>query len=277
MRPLLAGLFCASIALGQQNAQEWLAKGEKQFAQREFAAARKSFEQAAATDGQSFLVFRALGLCDLELHDYDSAYRNWLKALELNGNDLRTQYYLGRLFYDSDLPGEAAVYLRQVVEKAPDDYAALTYLGLSAEATGFEETARDLYRKAIYESNQQKKPYSWAYLALANLLVKRGDEAGARAALMEGEERCPEAQLLATLGDLLAKAGEKQRAEAVLRRSIGLNSSLARSHYRLALLLKSDGLQEEAHHEMEAFQEAKAREAAMLKPQALRKSVTDKK
>ena len=259
------------MLLAQPVVQGWLAKGEGQFTKREFAAARDSFTQAIAVDKANFLALRARGLCELELHDYNAAYQDWLQATQLNPQDLRTKYYLGRLFYEADLPSEAAVYLRQVIEKDPADYSALTYLGLSAEATGYEDTARDLYRKAIYESNRQKKPYSWAYLALANLYSKRGDEAHAREALTEAETRCPEANALASLGDLLAKSGEKARAEAVFRHSIARDGTLSRSHYRLALLLKSDGRTAESQHEMELFTQAKAREAALPKPQALRR------
>lgn len=271
MRLWLAILASCIRLFGQTTAQDWLAQGERQFKAHAFVDAKNSFLQATALDRLNFLSHRALGLCELELRDYNAAYREWLKALELSPDDTRTKYYLGRLFYEADLPREAAVYLRQVVERVPDDYAALTYLGLSAEATGMDDTARDLYRKAIYESNQQGKPYSWAYLALANLYVKRGDEGQARLSLMEAEERCPEAQALAMLGDLLAKEKEPARAEAVLRRSIALDPTLPRSHYRLALLLKADGKETESRSEMELFGQAKARQAALPKPQALRR------
>ena len=271
MLRISAGLSCIALVLTQTNAQEWLAKGQQQFTEHDFSAARDSFQKAIEIDGNNFVSYRALGLSELELHHYNAAYRAWIKSWNLNKDDVPTKYYLGRLFYESDLPNEAAVWLRQVVTASPDDYAALTYLGLSAEALGYEDTARGLYRNAIYESNRQNKPYSWAYLALGNLLVKRDEEAQARKVLAEAEERCPEPHLLALLGELLAKAGEKPRAEAVLRRATALDPGLSRAHYRLALLLKSEGKDKASAEEMHRFQQAKAREAALPKPQALRK------
>ncbi len=267
----LASPLCVTLVFAQTSAQEWLARGQEQFSARDFAAARQSFQQATKIDERNFVAYRALGLSELELRDYNAAYRAWLKASELNKDDTRTKYYLGRLFYDADLPNEAAVWLRQVVTASPDDYAALTYLGLSAEALGFEDTAGDLYRRAVDASNQAHKPYSWTYLALGNLLLKRGEDAQARKLFTEAAQRCPEAHLLAALGDLLVKAGEKPLAESVLRRAIALDSDLSRAHYRLALLLKSEGKEEESKHEMALFQKAKTKESTVPKPQALRR------
>ena len=271
MRRLLAGLFWTGLLLSQSTAQDWLAKGDAQFAKHDFAAAKQSFQQAIELDGHNFLSYRALGLAELELRDYNAAYRAWLKANELDSNDLRTKYYLGRLFYEADLPNEAAAWLRQVVTADPHDYAAQTYLGLSAAALSFDDTADGLYRKAIYESNQQQKPFSWAYLGLANLLIKRGDESQALTVLNETRERCPEPQALSLLGELLMKTSNKKQAEQVLREAIRLDPNLSRAHYRLALLLKAQGKNEEAKSEMEIFQRTKSQEAALPKPQALRK------
>ena len=270
-RLLLAGISCFAPVLAQTSAQEWLAKGQEQFSVHNFAAARESFQQAIKIDERNFVAYRALGLSELELRDYNAAYRAWLKASELNKDDTRTKYYLGRLFYEADLPNEAAAWLRQVVTASPDDYAALTYLGLSAEALGLEDTAGDLYRRAVEASNQAHKPYSWAYLALGNLMVKRGEDSQARKLFTEAAQRCPEAHLLAALGDLLVKAGEKPLAKSVLRQAIALDSDLSRAHYRLALLLKSEGKEEESKHEMGLFQKAKTKESKIPKPQALRR------
>ena len=267
----MAGLCCAALAFSQTRVQEWLAKGQEQFSVHNFAAARESFQQAIKLDDRNFLAYRALGLSELELRDYNAAYQAWLKASELNEDDTRTKYYLGRLFYEADLPNEAAAWLRQVVTASPDDYAALTYLGLSAEALGFEDTAGELYRRAVDASNQANKPYSWAYLALGNLLVKRGEDSQARKLFNEAAQRCPEAHVLAALGDLLVKAGAKPQAELVLRRAIRLDPDLSRAHYRLALLLKSEGKEQESKSEMELFQRAKVKESSLPKPQALRK------
>jgi len=210
-------------------------------------------------------------MSDLELKDYNGAYRAWLKAVELNPKDEKSKYFLGRLFYEADLPNEAAAWLREALQLSPDDYEAITYLGLCAEALGLDDTAAPLYRKAISDSKLQNRPYSWAFLNLGNFLKKHGDPNGALAVLEEGAQRCPEAHELAALGELLATQNEAQRAEEVLRQAIALDPELPQPHYRLGLLLKSTGRLEESRIEMIKFQQAKEREDRNAKIIALRK------
>ena len=204
----------------------------------------------------------------MELKDYDGAYHAWLKAAELNAKDEKTAYYLGRLFFEADLPNEAAAWLRKALALSPDDFAAMTYLGLSAEALGYDDTALGLYRNAVYESNSAKKPYSWAYLSLGKLLVKRGERNEAIRVLQEARRKCPEAHALALLGELLGNSAE---AEAVLREAVALDAHVSQAHYRLALLLKAKGKSDEAREEMEKFQAAKSEESKSARVIALRR------
>ena len=101
-------------------------------------------------------AYRGLGMTDLELKDYNGAYRAWLKAVELDPKDEKSKYFLGRLFYEADLPNEAAAWLREALELSPNDYQAATYLGLCAEALGLDDTAGPLYRSAVAESKARR-------------------------------------------------------------------------------------------------------------------------
>ena len=210
-------------------------------------------------------------MTQLELKNYDAAYHAWLKAAEIDPKDEKTKYYLGRLFYEADFPNEAAAWLREALKLAPDDFAASTYLGLCAEALGFDETAGQLYGKAIAESKAQSKPFAWAFLSYANYLKKHGDEAQALQVLEEGAQKCPEAHELTALGEMLAIHGDRDRAETMLRKAISLDATLSQPHYRLALLLKSLARADEARLEMNKFQELKNEEAKASKIMALRK------
>jgi tetratricopeptide (TPR) repeat protein len=257
-----------------ETAQASYTIGSKQFADHKFAEAKESFQRAIQIDPMFADGYRGIGLTDLELHDYEGAYHAWVKAVELNPQDQKSKYCLGRLFYDADMPNESAAWLRQALELNPADYQAMTYLGLCAEALNFSDTAVQLYRKAILESDAQHKPYSWAYLSLANFLKKQGKPAEAIPVLEQGIEKCPEAHELATLGELLAAQGQIDKAEILLRRAIALDPALSQPHYRLALILKSSGRSEEAQQEMLRFREAKSREDMAPKVIAIRKSLT---
>jgi Flp pilus assembly protein TadD len=267
---LLAPVILAQVR--PETARDFFDLGSRQFSERRFGEAKSSFSRAIELDKMSAEAYRALGMANLELKDYNGAYHAWLKAVGLNPNDEKSKYFLGRLFYEADFPNEAAAWLRQALQLAPDDYQATTYLGLCAEALNFDSTAAQLYRKAIADSEAQQKPYSWAFLSLGNFLKKHGDEKQSLAVLEEGATKCPEAHELAALGELLATHNQPQRAEQVLRQAIALDSGLSQAHYRLALLLRSTDRAEEAKAEMLKFQEAKSREEQQnAKIMALRK------
>jgi len=270
----LATLFVVPVLLlaqAGQDARSLYSQGAACFERHDFAAAKGSFQQAIKLDQTYGDAYKGLGLADIELKDYDGAYHAWVKAASLNPKDAKTRYYLGRLFYEADFPNEAAAWLRECLKLAPNDYAAMTYLGLSAEALGFDDTALQLYRNAIAESRAQNKPYSWAFLSLGKLLMKRGDDRQALAIFEEGERSCPEAHELAVLGELLEKQNQTERAEQVLRRALALDPSLSQAHYRLALLLRASGRTEEASLEMQKFKDTKLEEQNIPKITALRK------
>jgi tetratricopeptide (TPR) repeat protein len=241
------------------------------FAKHDFSAAEPLFQKAINLDPRFADAYKGLGLTEVELKKYNEAYRAWLKAADLNPQDGKVKYYLGRLFYEANLPNEAAAWLREALAASPHDFAAMTYLGLSAEALSYEDVALQLYRQAITESEQNHTPYSWAFLSLANLLQKRGSAEEALRVLQQGEQECPEAHELAALGRTLFARGETERAEQVLRRAINMDATVAEAHYRLGLLLQSSGRTEAARQEMDAFRKAKDLEQQNAKISVLRK------
>jgi len=183
----------------------------------------------------------------------------WLKANQLDPQNVQTTYYLGRMFFEADFWDEAAAWFRQALKADPHHVPAMTYLGMCAKRLNMEKAAFDLYEAAIRESKEQKKPYSWAFLNYAKLLRQSGKEQLAIAALSEAERLCPEAHVLTALGQMLS-ATKPEDAMALLRRAIATDASIPDAHYRLALLLAKFGQAAEAHAEMQRFQEAKAEE-----------------
>jgi tetratricopeptide (TPR) repeat protein len=267
-------LFLGLSAVGQPlptGAKDWYSLGLAQFSQRDFKAAKASFERAISLDNRFADAYKGRGLAQLELQDYDGAYHSWIEASELNPKDAKTKYYLGRVFYEADFPNEAAAWLRQCLELTPKDYAAMTYLGLSAEALSYDDVAEKLYENAIFESRAAHAPYSWAFLSLGKLLQKRGENDNALTILEQGEKECPEAHELAVLGHLLASRNQQTRAEQVLKRAVDMDPGLAEAHYRLALLFQTQGKKAEADREMSLFQKVKAEEKQTPKILALRK------
>lgn len=254
-----------------EDARRWFALGNRQLHDRRFDESRKSLLHAISLDAGFADAYRVLGEAELELHNSDAAYRAWINASKLNPQDTQAKYYLGRLFYEADFFNEAAAWLREVLALAPNHFRAMTYLGLSAEALNYEDTAEQLYRRAIDESKLQGKPFSWAFLGLSKLLRKQGNGKPALSLLEEAEQLCPEAHALSALGQMLAAGKQNTRAQTVLRRAIELDPSLSDTHYRLSLLLRSTGQPAEAQLEMENFRRAKEIEKMNHKITAFRK------
>ena len=264
-------LLVLLYALGSVCAGDWLAVGQQQSAAHQFLEAESSFQRAIDADKNNAEAYKALGRVEVELKKYNEAYHAWLKAEHLDPNCAKTKYYLGRLFYEADLPNQAAAWLREALKLAPHDYAAMTYLGLSAEALSYGDVALKLYGNAIAESVAAQSPYSWAYLSLGKLLQKRGETDRAFKVLEQGSQKCPEAHELSALGQLLITRSQPGRAEQVLRQALKLDPSLSEAHYRLALLLESSGRAADARTEMAAFEHAKAQEKEIPKITAIRK------
>lgn len=267
-RPLFGYLFgfflAVSLLPGQTSpaldAPAWYRLGRSQLYQRQFERARTSAKRAIELDAKFADAWRLLGEANLELNDFEGAYRAWLSANRLNPSDSRTAYFLGRLFYEANTFNEAAAWFREALKLAPAHFSAMTYLGLSAEAMGFDETAEQLYKRAIQESKSQAKPFAWAFLSLAKLLRRHGQDTEALSLLDEGEKICPEPHLLTALGQLLTAANSNDRAEAVLRRAIQMDASISEAHYSLSRLLRADGKLDEATIELEKFRKAKESE-----------------
>lgn len=271
IRPLRLSALLCTAALSALAAQDFHSLGLQQFAAHRFTEAESSFHHAIDADKNNVEAYKDLGRAEVELKKYNEAYHTWLKAEQLNPKDPKTKYYLGRLFYEADFPNEAAAWLREALKLAPHDYAAMTYLGLSAEALSYGDVAFKLYRNAIAESVAAQSPYSWAFLSLGKLLQKRGDADEALKILEQGSQKCPEAHELSAFGQLLMTRNQPRRAELVLRQAIKLDSSLSEAHYRLALLLESSGRAVEAKTEMAAFQQSKEHEKEVPKITAIRK------
>jgi len=225
----------------------------------QFEQAKRDIQRAIELDANSAQAYRTLGQIELELKNHDAAYRAWLRANQLDPGNAQTTYYLGRLFFEADFWDEAAAWFRQTLKADPHHFAAMTYLGMCAERLDMEKTAFDLYAAAIRESKEQKKPYSWAFLSYAKLLRLSGKEQAAIATLEEAERLCPEAHSLTSLGQMLSTS-DPERAIALLRRAIALDSSIPDAHYRLSLLLGKTARSGEAQAEMQRFQDAKAAE-----------------
>jgi len=257
--PAASRMLTTYVAAQFADPHGWYWLSRVQLLQKQFSEAHASVQHAINLDPKSSQCFRTLGEVELELNNTDAAYRAWTTANQLNPGDAPTKYHLGRLFFEAEFFEEAANWFRETLRLAPAHFGAMTYLGLCAEYLGDNSTAESLYRKAIQQSRLQKAPYAWAYLNYAKLLREIGQGREALSVLEESEKLCPDAKALSLLGQLLAVEHES-RAEKILRQAILLDPNLSEAHYRLSLLLRSQGKTDEAGSEMALFEQTKKME-----------------
>ena len=237
--------------------EAWYWLGASLFHQRQFAEARTAMQRAVALAPKDADALRVLGMIELESNNRDAAYRSWLKAVEASPKDAKPYYLIGRLFYESNLFAESLGWLSTALTIAPQDFAAMTYLGLSYEALGKTSEALRCYRAAVAESKSLGKPYPWAYSSLGKLLGKTDSEAEGDRILETGAALCPEAHLMSAWGQSLVNRRDNVRAEKAFREAIRLDASLPDPHYQLARLLMTTNRAEAAKHEFEVFRRAK--------------------
>ncbi len=251
--------------------QGWYWLAQSALLQRQFEEAETSIRRAIELNPDSAAAQATLGKIELERGNHQAAYRAWLEAHKLDPKDATSTYYIGRLFFEADFSNEAASWFRETLKLSPNHYAAMTYLALCAERLNFEKTALELYPAAIRESKRQGKPFSWAYLNYAKLLRQLGRNKEAKSVLEESAKLCPEGHVLTALGQLLASENETAQAEAVLHQVIALDPGIPDAHYRLSVLLRKDGQEQQAEEELRKFEETKDADDKKLKIQAIRK------
>jgi tetratricopeptide (TPR) repeat protein len=89
------------------------------------------------------------GKKELEAGNYQGAIASLQESVEKNASRSEPWKYLGIAYYHDQKYGEAADALKQATILAPDDGAAILYLGLSYERLGENRQAAAVYQEYI--------------------------------------------------------------------------------------------------------------------------------
>jgi serine/threonine-protein kinase len=152
--------------------------------------------------------------------DYDSAIRDFTRALELQKDFPSAHNYLGRALMAKGQFGDAADHFRTAIEQKKGDYFAAQYnLGFVLQKQGDFNNAITAYDTAIKQrggvypdANYQK--------GVTLLELKRNQEAAEafRHTIEQNKDKDPDAHL--ALGAALAREKDYQGAEAEFRKAI---------------------------------------------------------
>ena len=151
-------------------------------------------------------------------------------ALALNPGAHRALLQLADYYYDNDNTSRAVAYYEKYVSVKGDDADARANLAETYLFRGETDKAEAQYREIL-----EFDPYSEdAYLGLADLAARRGDEAGAREWFAKGAAALPRSSEIRRQGGYyLCGLGARERGFAVLRESLALNTSDYRTRYYL--------------------------------------------
>jgi len=109
-------------------------------------------------------VQKVLGLAYLELGQNFLFQLKMNEAIELDNADFAPYYCLGRYLQSHKKDHkEATKYYLLVMERKPDHYEALYYLGLASEAAGDVAQAKTLYQRALTASEGARHTFSLSY------------------------------------------------------------------------------------------------------------------
>ncbi len=168
--------------------------------------------------------------------------------MERAGVDERARHHLtlGIMYQEMGCPRDALVELRRVLRTAPDNAAALTYVGLALSDLGELEEAEGNLRRAI----EADRAFAPAYSGLAATYYRRNRPAEARLYAEHALEKQPaEKRALLVLGDISMERGDATTAAAYYGRAAEAHPEDAKLRLRLArALLAAGGETEPLYH-----------------------------
>ena len=227
-------------------------------------ASIRSLEKAARFRDSS-TIETLLGVDYLLLNQRQLAEQAIKKALTLSPGDTRGIYLQGRLHFVSHDYPKATEEFRAVLEKEPDDYRSLYYLGFSEWRAARADVALRHLRRAVDVVKCLPVNFALAPQTLAELELQNGDlnNALAHADLAlsmasqsadEADKRDGAADILLDRGKIHQALGKQEDAIEDWQRAVQLNPALGGAWFLLAHLYRQRGEKQRADDALNHFQ-----------------------
>lgn len=174
-----------------------------------------------------------LGLSAWKAGEHERAEGAFERALELDGNHVKSLLNLGRVLLDMGRPDEALARIGEALTIDPESNIAYRLQGRALDQLGREEEAIGTYRRAIRLDDRD----AWSMNNLGLLFLEEGryDEALpplARAVELKGDV----AIFLNNLGMVLENTGHFRAAEEAYRSAVDIGGSFEKAHANLERL-----------------------------------------
>ena len=226
-----------------QNYEGYFWTGVVEFQRRSWYSSVRHLRQAEKLRPVGNAVQKVLGLAYLALGQNLLFQLKMKEAIGLGPADFWPRYYLGRyLQSQKGRHEEAAKHYRLVVEREPDHYEALYYLGRASEAAGDVAEAKTLYQRALTASEGARRTFSLPYQGLSRLdrlnnLPESALKFASRAVFLE--PKLPDNRL--ELAKVYVALGRLPEAVDEFKASLALDATQSSPYYRLFSLYRRLG------------------------------------
>lgn len=188
------------------------------------------------------------------VRDYDSAIRDFRRALEMQANFPSAHNRLGRALMAKGQLSDATEAFRKAIEQRGGNYFAAQYnLAFALQQQGDTENALKAYDAAI---SQRGGSYPDAFYQKGLILLNQNRDGEAATAFNKAIEQNnhQDADANQALGVALARQKDLEGAEAAFKRAIDQRSgNFPDAHYNLGLLYEKTGRFADAIKEYETF------------------------
>lgn len=237
-----------------EEAQTRLQRGISLYQQSQYAAALEVLEPVVVHHPEQAVAYRMLGLCYLQLKQYQPAVTALRKAVELtraqeNREDYVARLALGRALFLAGDSAAAIPELEYAAQRPEVEAATLTLLGYAYYRQGNEDSARKTLLQSVARDEQQAE--AWRLLAELDVLAAAAqpdDPASIKraAASIEKVNRFEPVVAAGLRGRLLVAQRQFAKAISELDRALTTQPDDAVLMFALGLALSREGQLERA-------------------------------
>lgn len=259
--PQATSAFEQALAICPQRGPILLNLAKSQFMEQAFEAAAVTLEQSLRLDPRNPMALKLQGDILYLLGQEAKAETSLLAAIQQDPRNPEPHYALGRIYYQQNRFELSIAQFQKVIELDPKSFRAWDNLGLAYEGMNQIPQALQHYEKALALVHKNHPEYDWVYGNMADLLYKTGDHKRAFQFAAEAAQRNPNSGRNFYLGGkVLAKLDKLDLAAKWLAQAITLDASLSEARYHYAQVLRRMGKDDEARHQLQIFQQVKAKE-----------------
>ena len=200
--------------------EELLKKTEELLKKKEFEKAKEILLASYEKFGQEFIINKNLGLCYVNLNNFEEARKYFEKTVELKSDDATSWYYLGVLYENSRMPDKAEkAYLtvNKLRETFPDAYKNLSIIYMKK---------KDLNKALMYaQKAKDLNPGDYQpYYIISSILVTQNRSQEIIDILQKGLELNPNhSNMHANIGGAYLELKQYDKALLHLNKSVELN------------------------------------------------------